>query len=629
MSQLTVNTVFAAIDKFTNPVKIMEKAATKFGQKLDTATAMAERGFRRVKNSADELMRSSLTMGLSIAAPLVYATKQAIDFEDKMADVAKVANVSLGSKEFEKLANNAKNLSKYLGVTSEDAAGLLASLAQGGVAIKDLEKVAQISGRVGVAFGITSEMAGEYFIKSKNALGGNIQQTEELMNSINMLGNMYAAKSSEILTFMASGGSAVARAADADGKALAAFGTQFISMGKSAEESATIMERFIKTTLKTSSLKSVFDKAGGGANGMLAVIEKGSKLSGNAQNAYFAQFGEYGLSLQLLGKNFTDLQDKVKNATNQQMISGSVMSEFQNRTQTTAFKLAQLKAEFTVLAIEVGQQMIPILTDLINTVKPYIQQVLNWIKNNRETTSTIIKVTAALAGLSFAVSGISFLVKGFTSVIWLMKGALFALKGIIWLVEAAQWAWNIALTMNPIGAIIMLVVALIAAIISIIYYWDEWGRAFVAFSGPVGMIINLFQELYENWDMIKKAFEMDGILGGFKALGQVILSGLLYPLQKVLEIVGYLPDWLGGGLATDGAKAIADFRSDLTSFEQYQPKPEVINMNNERTRNFVETINNNERQQLDVNFNNMPNGATVQSSGANFVMPKLTPSFNF
>jgi TP901 family phage tail tape measure protein len=629
MSQLTVNTVFAAIDKFTNPVKIMEKAATKFGQKLDTATAMAERGFRRVKNSADELMRSSLTMGLSIAAPLVYATKQAIDFEDKMADVAKVANVSLGSKEFEKLADNAKNLSKYLGVTSEDAAGLLASLAQGGVAIKDLEKVAQISGRVGVAFGITSEMAGEYFIKSKNALGGNIQQTEELMNSINMLGNMYAAKSSEILTFMASGGSAVARAADADGKALAAFGTQFISMGKSAEESATIMERFIKTTLKTSSLKSVFDKAGGGANGMLAVIEKGSKLSGNAQNAYFAQFGEYGLSLQLLGKNFTDLQDKVKNATNQQMISGSVMSEFQNRTQTTAFKLAQLKAEFTILAIEVGQQMIPILTDLINTVKPYIQQVLNWIKNNRETTSTIIKVTAALAGLSFAVSGISFLVKGFTSVIWLMKGALFALKGIIWLVEAAQWAWNIALTMNPIGAIIMLVVALIAAIISIIYYWDEWGRAFVAFSGPVGLIITLFQELYENWDMIKKAFEMDGILGGFKALGQVILSGLLYPLQKVLEIVGYLPDWLGGGLATDGAKAIADFRADLTSFEQYQPKPEVINMNNERTRNFVETINNNERQQLDVNFNNMPNGATVQSSGANFVMPKLTPSFNF
>jgi len=629
MSQLTVNTVFAAIDKFTNPVKIMEKAATKFGQKLDTATAMAERGFRRVKNSADELMRSSLTMGLSIAAPLVYATKQAIDFEDKMADVAKVANVSLGSKEFEKLANNAKNLSKYLGVTSEDAAGLLASLAQGGVAIKDLEKVAQISGRVGVAFGITSEMAGEYFIKSKNALGGNIQQTEELMNSINMLGNMYAAKSSEILTFMASGGSAVARAADADGKALAAFGTQFISMGKSAEESATIMERFIKTTLKTSSLKSVFDKAGGGANGMLAVIEKGSKLSGNAQNAYFAQFGEYGLSLQLLGKNFTDLQDKVKNATNQQMISGSVMSEFENRTQTTAFKLAQLKAEFSVLAIEVGQQMIPILTDLINTVKPYIQQVLNWIKNNRETTKTIIKVTAALAGLSFAVSGIAFLVKGFTSVIWLMKGALFALNGIIWLVEAAQWAWNIALTMNPIGAIIMLVVALIAAIISIIYYWDEWGRAFVAFSGPVGMIINLFQELYENWDMIKKAFEMDGILGGFKALGQVILSGLLYPLQKVLEIVGYLPDWLGGGLATDGAKAIADFRADLTSFEQYQPKPEVINMNNERTRNFVETINNNERQQLDVNFNNMPNGASVQSSGANFVMPKLTPSFNF
>jgi len=237
MSQLTVNTVFAAVDKFTKPVKAMEQSTMSFAQKATAATAMAERGFRKLKNSADDLMRSSLTMGLSIAAPLIYATKQAIDFEDKMADVAKVANVSLGSKEFEKLADNAKNLSVYLGVTSEDAAGLLASLAQGGVAIRDLERVAEISGRVGVAFGITSEMAGEYFVKSKNALGGNIQQTEELMNSINMLGNMYAAKSSEILTFMASGGSAVARAADADGKALAAFGTQFISKLKAHKKS--------------------------------------------------------------------------------------------------------------------------------------------------------------------------------------------------------------------------------------------------------------------------------------------------------------------------------------------------------------------------------------------------------
>ena len=36
----------------------------------------------------------------------------------------------------------------------------------------------------------------------------------------------------------------------------------------------------------------------------------------------------------------------------------------------------------------------------------------------------------------------------------------------------AQWAWNAALTANPIGLIIVAIVAVIAAIVMLVKHWD-------------------------------------------------------------------------------------------------------------------------------------------------------------
>src|SRR5690606_12533606 len=100
--------------------------------------------------------KTSALIGIGILAPLALATKQAIDFESAMADVAKVANVKIGTTEFEKLGDSAKKLSIDLAVSANDAAELMAGLAQGGVAIQDLDRISQLAGRVGVAFGISA-----------------------------------------------------------------------------------------------------------------------------------------------------------------------------------------------------------------------------------------------------------------------------------------------------------------------------------------------------------------------------------------------------------------------------------------------------------------------------------------
>jgi TP901 family phage tail tape measure protein len=547
--QFIAPTRFTAVDGVSPVLDRMSRSAANFANAAESAAARAERKFRKIGNAAENVAKKSAIIGIAVAAPLVLAAKSAIDFEDKMADVAKVANVTLGSGEFLALGEQAKNLGVFLGVGAKEAAGLMQNLAQGGVSIKDLDTVSRIAGKVGVAFGVSADIAGEAFIKTQNALGGTIASTEKLMDALNYLGNTTAASSANLIEFMSSGGSSAARAAGATGEAVAAMGAQLISMGKSSAESATILERFTKNALNLAPLRATFDKAGGGAEGMMAIIEKGSKLSGKAQDAYFRQFGEYGLSVQLLAKNFDQLKSTVASATDTTLTANSVNNEFANRTATTAFKMQEAKARVENLAIGIGSQLLPVIANLLEKITPVIESIMKWTKENPKLTNTLVLGAAAFAALAFAVSGVSMVVAVFSKVAAAST--------------TVQWLWNAAMTANPIGLVIVGVAALIALIAAIIVKWDDWGAAVSIFLGPLGMVISLFMSFREHWEKIKAAFKTGGILEGLKAIGKVILDALLKPVQQLFEILSKLP--LVGDKFANAAAKIQEKRSAMWS----------------------------------------------------------------
>jgi TP901 family phage tail tape measure protein len=555
MKGYTVPTVYTAVDKATSVVnKMADNAATK--------AARMERSFRKVGDAAQNVAKKTAMMGLAILAPIALLANEAIKFEDKMADVAKVANVAIGSETFTILGDKAKDLGIFLGVGATEAAGLMQNLAQGGVAIKDLDEVSRIAGKVGVAFGISADEAGAAFIKTRNALGGTIESTALLMDSINMLGNTTAASSAQIVTFMSNGGSAVARAMGASGEAVAGMAAQLISMGTSAEESATVMTRFTKTVMSNKDLRAVFDKAGGGAEGMMAVIQKGAKLSGKAQDAYFQKFGAYGLKLQLLAKNFDQLQGTVNAATDATATADSVNKEFANRTATTGFKLEQAKARFGVLAIEIGSVLLPAINKIIERLTPLIERFTKWARENKGTITTIVKVAAVIGGLLMAISAISFAVAAFTKIVMIVKGVMFAWKAITVIFTAAQWLLNAALTANPIGLIIVAIAALIAIVALVISKYEKWGAAATFLLGPLGMVINLVMAFRRNWDGITDAFSQGGILAGIKKIGAVLLDSILMPMQQLLKLLTGLPGAMGR-MAQSGVDGIEKLRTNL------------------------------------------------------------------
>src|SRR5690606_8087811 len=91
--------------------------------------------------------------------------------------------------------------------------------------------------------------------------------------------------------------------------------------------------------------------------------------------------------------------------------------------------------------------------------------------------------------------------------------------------------------------------------------FNEWGAVILAMMGPLGWLINTIIILKNNWDSIVAAFKNDGILGGLKRIGIVLLDVVLYPIQQLLEMLAKIPGL--SKLAGSGAQKLSDIREKL------------------------------------------------------------------
>lgn len=460
---------------------------------LNDAVSKQEKRLKDLAKSGREVFSKGLAQagaGVAMAMPLIEATKSAVAFEDAMADVAKVMNITVGSADFTKMGEQAKDVAEAMGIGATESAKMMANLAAGGVADGELKQVAMMAGQMGIAFNMSADQAGTSFIKIKNALNQPIGETKVLMDQINMLSDSMASEANEIVSYMASGGSSVAASFKIAGAASAAFGSTLISVGKSSSEAATIMERFTKGIFKNEDMKAMFDQAGGGAAGLMAVLDAGRNSADPFE--FFKSFGEYGTDINMLAQNFDLLSEAVKSTGDATKFTDSVQKEFNNRNSTTAGQMRRLKASFEVLVIDIGNFFIPILQKVVAFIKPIVTYIRDWAKEHPQLTKGIIAVTAAISGMMIAV-------------------------GIFNMIRGAVMMLNVVLMMNPF---ILVATAAIVAVTLIYTYWDkiklffaklwdnikaifkrvwEWIKNLLVMMSPVLLI-------YKHWDKITAWF---------------------------------------------------------------------------------------------------------------------------
>lgn len=623
-----IPSIFEAIDKFTGPLEKMQRKLGQFGEEGDSASARVERRFRKLGDASQKVAKQSAFIGAAIAAPLILAGNEAVKYEDKLSDVAKTTGLQ--------------------GAELENFSGaLLAMSSDTRTSIDDLLKIGEIGGQLGIAkdelipftdavnkfnVAIGADFSGgveqavseignikTLFKETRNIpIADAIQKTGSVINELGAQGSATSANISDFALRLGALPDALKPSAT-NTLALGAFleesgiNAQIASggltnlllvAGKNVPEFAKQMgigEKAAADLLSTDPTEFV-KKFATSLAGLPAdkLAAKLAKLEIGSQET-IKVVGALGAGTERLGK--------LQLISNNAFAEGtSLQDEYNKKNETSAANIAKVQNQFKALAINIGQELLPVLSQVLGVVGPLIKDVSKWAQENPKLFKGIIITTVALSALSFAVSAVAGTI-AFVSklmVIWSNISKVFTV---------VQWALNAAMTANPIGAIIVGVAALVAIVAAAIAYYDEWGAALLFLSGPLGLIINLIQSFRRNWDMITEAFANGGILAGLKAIGVTLLDAVLMPLQQLLGIIAKVT---GADWAANAVKNIEQFRAemgvDVTGNDAKATTP-AINTEAAKQDAITSRMEKTEKQKVAIDINDNTGRASFKTDG--------------
>ncbi len=341
-----------------------------------------------------------------------------------------------------------------------------------------------------------------------------------------------------------------------------------------------------------------FTDSNGKALPMLQIMDKlqgklGDLTSASASAKLMDAFG--GEGAQVISSLAKDT-DRLRNSMDK---LGKVrgLEDAKNMAMSMVDPWQQFAAAIEGLRIAFGQALIPILTPLMaklsgiaGTMTRWAQMFPNITRVIGIVTLTILALIAVMSLLTFAVGagrmawlamvtvwkvvqmislrttavfllqkafmlGYITVVYGLTAVLGLVRGVMLMWQGAIWLV-------NTALLANPVVWIVIGVMALVAAVIAAVVYWNEWtdalmnSEAFKWVSDQLTALSEWFASM-GGWSGMAKA-AWDGIV----AIFHTAINGLIEMLNKIPGVdietrFGAMPEVPGTDIGVNNVDATA------------------------------------------------------------------------
>ena len=511
-----VNEIRAAFERLKASGKLS-------GQEVAVAALKAEEAIAKVRKEttgwveALNQVKGSLAGVVTASAGLTAVTQQAIQFEDRMADVAKV--VEGDRSQIDALGEALKNMTYEIPLSADALAQLAAAGGQLGIPLGDLEQFTRLAAKMTVAFQMSAEDSGAAIAKMANVFGLTLTGVEELGDAVNVLGNTMATNETDIIEVLTRIG-ATATNFGLAGEQAAALAATVLSLGAHANVAAT------------------------GINGLLNKLQTASVLGDEAQEALY-RLGFTGEQLarsirdnpqqalleflgtlkaldkqsraEILTKIFgLEYQDDVAKmvlaldqytsalgrATDKTQTAGAINREFGTRMETTGAQLQLLKNSVESLAITLGSMILPVLN-------PIVKGFADATQGLNEFARTFPLITGMAGALVTAAT-----VAGSLRVAYLAMGLVGAKVGA----EMASAFKNLKVPMGDALASVgklgtafnLLGAALTGWEIGSYFYEQFDGVRQVAFTVIEG-ILAIVSEAQLQWDKLKAAFTDDTV----------------------------------------------------------------------------------------------------------------------
>jgi TP901 family phage tail tape measure protein len=547
---LILTTIFDAVDK-------VSKTMVGMGRSVNRFVNQARNGMNRVEKSVSKLGGAfgglaTLIGGLAIGSAILTANLEA---EKSMASLSSITGVT--GKAFEGFQDKIREVSKSQKMFVGDTAKAFEII---GSMKSDLLSSADALGKVTEAAILLKKATGMELEESANAL----------TNTLNQFG-LGADQSLRVVNALAAGSKAGSAGVSQISESLIRFGSIASANNISLEESIALIETFGEKSLysgesgtatrnmliKMSALRGATGEAQKqlkkfGVNIDLVTdtskpfIERLIEMKKVSKDAVAVQkiFGEDNManvqSLFALTDTYTQMKLKIENTT-------VAMEQKATMTGTLSSKLEELKASFLNVTLATDKE-----SDGLKNLK----KALEWATNNIE---LLIKVTTVAVGAFIAFKTIMMVLtvvqwaaniaiavgKGIqiasTAATWAMRASIIALRTVLVAAVIAQWSLNVALSANPIGLVIIGIAGLIATVLIVIKYWDEWGATLRKVFPGLALAADIIVNLYEGISKIVNIFQNNGWQDGFKAIGKVIFDFLISPIENLLILMSKIP----------------------------------------------------------------------------------------
>ena len=461
--QFTLPAVFTAIDKFSGPMG-------KMTGKAETSMARMERKFRKTGDAAFRVSKKSAVLATSIIAPLGLVANESVKFEKSMANVSTL--IDTNTENIGKMGEEVLELSTKLPVPIEELTSSLYDIRSAGIAAEDSMLTLNESAKLSATGLSTVEESTDIMTSAMNAFkseGLTAAQTADILFKTVKFGKTTVAELSQ--SFGAS-----APLIQEAGVKLADFQAATAAI-TTLGTPATVAQNQLKTAIAklkgpTAEMEKVFKALGvttekeliqkyGTLGDSFAAVNKEIERQGLSAKKTWgsveALSGATALTTQVNESYVSTLQDMTEG-------TNAINGAFEKQSSTGAASMQLMKNNLQALAIQLGNAVIPLITEMVAAITPVVKSMAKWMKNNKSTVKTIVKVAAVVGGLAAAVSLVSGVVgiatKAFGIYQAILKAGAIATK----VITAIQWLWNAAMMANPIGAIIALVAGLAVGI---------------------------------------------------------------------------------------------------------------------------------------------------------------------
>ena len=579
----------ASLSNYRNKVQEVEKEIEKMNKLKEAQKRYDARQetVGKMKDFGDK----QIMQGVGMAGALTVPVKLAVDLENAQADLKKVADFS--SKEMETGFYKAmRNFSENSPLSQVELFQIAGAGAQAGIKTDELERYTKDAAKIKVAFDMNTEAAGNFLAKTRAQLNLDQNGVMEYANVINYLANNVAATAPEIAD-ISSRVAGLGGMAGISKEGVAALGASLVSVGVPSEVAATGLKNIslglMAGTSATKKQAAAFKSLGldvedvakrmtkDGEGTLIDVFQRIKKLPKDVQAATLKElFGKESIqSASELAKHIDEVGTNIKNAHDKMKTSGSVDAEYNQRLKTMGNSFDTLKNRIVNMGVDLGSALGPSLVQVANSIGPLITKFSQLIQKHPQLTANILKTVAGFAAFKIGIGGLA---KGFAPVFsGISEGMLIfdkfkaagsfaegfktafpVLTRVISLIKSIGLAINSAFLSNPVGLIIVAIVAVIAILV-VLYNKCSWFRNGVnaifkavanyikqvwqgikptvmnAITGIKNVVKQGVDFIKEIWKIIKPA--AIEVWNAIKSIANIVMKGIVIYVRTYIAVV--------------------------------------------------------------------------------------------